>query len=1218
MRMFWACTHVMLKLTEIPLFLDLGIEIIPTEVTPNVMNYLEGIKYDDPDLAINKMWRTRCTLPDDVLIAIIRSRLWERDGLISEAEQEIFNQYIDVIYIPTRLDLATKISRWFKGSIVYRYFGDLLEGKNYLLNIPESDLKIIRNMVYLPIFNSLMKEELPKYFDTHIVLHNYLDESIVPKKWSGFKKDSHAVIVLGSVHQFPPFQKILRELIPLAKIIPIKLLGKNVYSLLPKDIKEAFDVKTDLDRDEFFNEFFSSQFLIYPHTRKNHSHNVPIEAIYGGMPILFRTKTPTFIENEHDLKTKIFPSKIGAAHTLIGFRKLILKTYNNANKLEYLTKVQSPLTTPYSAKNVHSEAKRLIEHLKKIKRERADPISEKIPLIPLTTFPANLYFYNLKNVVNDDFSAPIHQFFSNSILNGVKIIEFEGKKHTVLNLKNAPNHTQLILGVIPGAESVYFCADKEHEITLDGFIFGTGRCDIFLDAYVKDIPVKRLTQRERSNTQTLMFFSKKFIINNKEPFHLSIVIKVHGKCTAYANIIKHSISTETKIEKKFFFDEWIYANEIGETIQDKTTGTDVIIIPSRSDPLQLIPFSSMEVNNEVIFNYNFKFIDEKIFKTNITIEYWEECRILLTRIHSFDSSVNDIISDEINFDKKANIKPIIYIHSSPKINLQFISVRIQSINKEIVSKKKITFNDLNFRNKNCEDDFKLNRTIVSSGSHPKQLIYNAIIPVENEVFFSFKLNLVSESEIHTRLDIEYWENGVLIDTRNHKIKSPNFNRINNFISFKEKANIKIVIYIYSSEKSDFFIEYNEGSINYVKDNLNETTKYNEWLYADDFEHSFIEKNTGVSVVSINQKNNLLQLIPGQPALTNGVSIFSYKINFIRMNEINSQVIIEYWEKNKIKNKTFHNINSPQDTEIIDQIHFGRKSEIKPIIYILNMNSIDLLFESVNINHYSEIDSRKSFLVGTWIYNSQNNHSENKPTKNKISPLQLISARTMPVNEEEVFNFNFNFSSNIEKNIKIVIEYWDDKKILNKTLHDIYLSKNINIIERINFGKSADVKPVVYIFLNENMKSLFESLYIFLDDKTKESNTSLIETWIHSKDIDNEIIPIQSNYKFKPKQFIALRTMPVKNEGVFYFKFNFISKKTVTTKIVIEYWIDKEIIEKRSHNVIFEKNLTISDRITIKGMNDVRPVIYIFPEKKNIFYFESVRIWLEPVKPGLSI
>lgn len=684
--MFWACTHVMLKLTEIPLFQNLGIEIIPTEVTPNVMNYLEGIKYDDPNLEINKLWRQACTIPENVLIVLMRSRLWERDGLISDAEKELFNQYIDVMYVPTRLDLAVRISKWFKGSIVYRYFGDLLEGKKYLRNIPKNDLNAIRNMVYLPIFNSLNSEPVAKFFDIKISLHNYLDGSIVPRKWNGFKKGAHAVIILGSVHQFPPFQKILRALIPLAKKIPIKLLGKNVYSLLPKDIREAFHVKTDLDRDEFFDEFFSSQFLIYPHTRKNHSHNVPIEAIYGGMPILFRTKTPTFIENEHDLKVKFFPSQIGAAHTLMGFIKLALKTYNNEEQLNQLIQVQSRLTTPYSLENVTQEAKILLNHLEKKQIERLDPIIKKdLPFIPFATFPANLYFSNLKNVVENNFSAPIYQFFSNSILNNINVINFGEQTHLVLALEHVPVYTQLILGVIPGAEAVYFCADKKHEITIDGFISGSGRCDISLDAYVNNAPVDRALQRQRSSSQDLIFFSKKFILSSTDPFHISLVIKVHGTCSVYAKTIQHKILNPEESHQNHNMDEWMYADEL----ENDEKKSDSKIIQKNSKPLQLIPFALADVHENTKFNYAFNFIEKKPFKTNVTIEYWEKDKILERKIYKIDSCQDTLLTHKPNFGKIHGVKPIIYIHPAKNTDLYFASVRILSLDETEDFKKKL-------------------------------------------------------------------------------------------------------------------------------------------------------------------------------------------------------------------------------------------------------------------------------------------------------------------------------------------------------------------------------------------------------------------------------------------------------------------------------------------------------------------------------------------------
>jgi hypothetical protein len=554
MRMFWACTHVMLKITEIPMFVNAGLEVIPTEVTPNVMHEGEALKYDAPESAVNQMWRSNLTVADDVVRALARSRLWERNGLVDQQEQDLFNQYIDVIYIPTRLDLAVQIGRWFKGIVIFRYFGDLNEGKKYLGNIPLGDLEVIKKMVFLPIFKSLLDDHIAKHFNNTFVLHNYLDDSIVPGKWSGFVKDSPAVVVLGSVHQFEPFQKILRDLIPLTRKFPIKLLGKNIESQLPKDIASAFQVKTDLARPEFFAEFFSSQFLIYPHARKNHSHNVPIEAIYGGMPLALRTQTPTFVENSHPLLTKAFPSRVGASRSEHSLRVFASDLYNDEEKLRMLARSQQRLTAPYQLENVASELRVLLAYLQTHKPTRAEPELRTPVHTLMASYPPSDYFVKSRRVIEQDFNEPLHHLISGPELNEVTTLDVDGKQRIVIRVPKSPRQLQIILGIIPGSERFAFSAQRQHVLKIGGFRKGFGECTVTAEIYVKDECLTAMEYQARPDffvrerlvpqENELEPFTAEFNFAWHEPFQLNLIFKsAAGSGDAYIENITHGFAS---------------------------------------------------------------------------------------------------------------------------------------------------------------------------------------------------------------------------------------------------------------------------------------------------------------------------------------------------------------------------------------------------------------------------------------------------------------------------------------------------------------------------------------------------------------------------------------------------------------------------------------------------------------------------------------------------
>lgn len=46
-RILWATTHVTLRLTELPIFIEAGFEVVPEEANLTVLSYLEAQNYDN-------------------------------------------------------------------------------------------------------------------------------------------------------------------------------------------------------------------------------------------------------------------------------------------------------------------------------------------------------------------------------------------------------------------------------------------------------------------------------------------------------------------------------------------------------------------------------------------------------------------------------------------------------------------------------------------------------------------------------------------------------------------------------------------------------------------------------------------------------------------------------------------------------------------------------------------------------------------------------------------------------------------------------------------------------------------------------------------------------------------------------------------------------------------------------------------------------------------
>lgn len=543
MRLFWACTHTMLRITEIPMFKAAGLEVIPEEVTASVLTYLEGLTYDDPALPINQLWRENITIPENVLLSLRRSRLWDRNGQLSQAEIDLFNQYIHVMYVPTRIDLAIAISQWFKGTVLFRFFGDLPAGKEEL----EATQSVPSNMVYVPIFKSLLTHRIAKLFKKSFVLHNYLNTDVVTAKWPGVVVENPATIVLGDVANSIEAQDTLRALFPLAKKIPIKLLGKNIASLIPADIKKHYEIKTNLPRDRFFAEFFASQFLIYPHSNPFHSHNVPIEAVYGGMPLVFRIQTPTYIENTHTAAIDQSPRLLGAAESNAQLIDIAQRIYGDETELLRLQEMQRYLTTPYQQAVVMEECRELVAYLQQTSQPQTELAHHPENLTAWGHIPLVDHFKSQTDVVNDHFKMPLAVFAmrGNSIN---QLVSFTHQENPLFCLRlPIQQATFFNLGWVSGGEPRFFAPFQWHEISIDFYSLGgegalhCSAMQVVGEAYQAFQAIRKhfFESRGCSTPQVI-----KIAFYSKKPFRIRLLLETFGNAEILAGHLKHTVLTQ--------------------------------------------------------------------------------------------------------------------------------------------------------------------------------------------------------------------------------------------------------------------------------------------------------------------------------------------------------------------------------------------------------------------------------------------------------------------------------------------------------------------------------------------------------------------------------------------------------------------------------------------------------------------------------------------------
>lgn len=384
-RMYFACTHVTLRVTEVPVWLNLGMEVIPEEVDTANLNVFEALLYDDPERhPILQQCATASTLPTDTYHALRRCRLRQRQGQLSAEEKKFFNEQIDVIYVATDLALAVAIKRWFTGEVIFRYFGTFENLRNLKDMVAEHEPGALVDIICLPIFNSLYELGIRQAFRRSATVHGFIEKTNLSSSWQGIRADQSAAVVMNHVVQGTTQAAMLRRMLPLAADIPISVLGKNLLDQLPADIAANFDVRGFLDRNDFLNEFAGCRMLIHPYAERHHNHYSNLEAVTMGIPVLFRTDNPLYLEQPEKLRSEKPAEWFGAFASETELFSAATWLFNNPEALRRLAERQFRLLDPYSRRSVMREARKAAALIKYSRQPgkpvgRADWVHSELP-----------------------------------------------------------------------------------------------------------------------------------------------------------------------------------------------------------------------------------------------------------------------------------------------------------------------------------------------------------------------------------------------------------------------------------------------------------------------------------------------------------------------------------------------------------------------------------------------------------------------------------------------------------------------------------------------------------------------------------------------------------------------------------------------------------------------------------------------------------------------
>lgn len=550
-RMFWACTHVTLRNVELPILIKAGFEVIPEEANPHVISRLEAASYDDSEHPSNQLWQKRTCLEKTIVTALRRARLSERKGLLDPDEQKLFNQHVDVIYIPTFLETAVNAKSWFKGTVIYRYFGPFSNMESLEEMAVGLDRQIMRDIYCLPIFATLADHDIGNYFDRWSVMHSLTDAQNTPPPWIGVQPNQSAVVVLSSAHMGEQLE-LARSLLPLARKIPITLMGKNTLELMPADILDSFEVSGLLERQEHFSRFSKARFVIYPNSSSHHMHYVPLEAIGAGIPLLCRDSIPLVKEYQTLSEQKVHQIG-GIADSHSSLLAMATELYHRPAALPAIAEVQKCLPIAFSPENIEQEARRLLEAMGW--RAGAKKSFQKIALAGWRAWPRNTTKFAkqspLAALPTTRFLEVIERFaLSEGIYPISDITPFSSNASMIKSGQKPPFDVALKLTnqkhcwrVMLGTSSSKFLPHITHRLTLRGTTELPAAVSVHAEIWIDD-EIQKVWTAISVGQPDGSPFSASLSFSCAAPAQLLLVVELFGSVGALTlNTIEHAISS---------------------------------------------------------------------------------------------------------------------------------------------------------------------------------------------------------------------------------------------------------------------------------------------------------------------------------------------------------------------------------------------------------------------------------------------------------------------------------------------------------------------------------------------------------------------------------------------------------------------------------------------------------------------------------------------------
>lgn len=343
-RMLWVCPHTTLRYEEIPLFIDAGMEVIPSIHYENYF-WIEP-QYDNEMDKMYPNWRGYCTMPVHVVERIRRTDLFAP----SEEDRAFINQWLDIIYIAFFPHLAIPLSKWFSGIVIGRCFGGVNAYTN-LCSEKKVDLQYLtdsENFIWCPILKSISEREDPRITRNTFYLPGFVSKERLPYEWTGRDSLRRVATLISYIHISDWYRKLYCEFNYAFKEMDHIVLGKNDKSTVHC---QNAAIAGELDYKEFFSALSSSRMMCYGgELHYHHLHFTPIEAMTMHIPVLFHKScglTREVIENGIDQSQL---AELGMCSNYMDMAKKARRIMDDFDYLNYLRHVQFETLLPLFSK----------------------------------------------------------------------------------------------------------------------------------------------------------------------------------------------------------------------------------------------------------------------------------------------------------------------------------------------------------------------------------------------------------------------------------------------------------------------------------------------------------------------------------------------------------------------------------------------------------------------------------------------------------------------------------------------------------------------------------------------------------------------------------------------------------------------------------------------------------------------------------------------------